>query len=563
MTSRPSFSERAPEPFVIVGPYTIFDAFASGGMASVHFGRLVEEGGVRVVAIKRLHPHLRDDPTVVLMLLDEAGLARGIEHRNVVRVLDVVSTERELLLVMEYVHGLSLRELERQEGTIPLEIATAIIVGVLRGLQAAHDAKGPSGLPLRLVHRDVSPQNVLIRSDGVAMLTDFGVAKAIGRLRSTNDGSIKGKIAYMSPEQVADATLDARSDVYAAAVVLWEMLVGKPLFEAENDVALFGKVLRGTTSRLSSILPSVPEGLDDLMTRALSRDPGRRPPSARAFADALEAICQPADERTVAEWVLSRASNVIASRYAAVQAIERMDDEPTMSISGEHGIVHAPSDPMLRRESRTSSVFEQTSHDGQERSAYGHRVTAIAFAVAMVFVLGMSVFLRAKGHASSSTPQLGEPNAEGQDVSRGLRPTDVAAVAAPAYGVGGLPDDSAPSPAPKVPMAVTGVTNDGSPTSLVNEVATGTALEAASLTAPPATSSAPALPDETTIGSASATNAKSSGSGRAAGAATAAAPKRPRAATAPAKRTQATRASCDPPVWFDSRGVKHFKPECL
>lgn len=308
---------------VSAGPYLVYDAFASGGMGTIHFGAAID--GTRVVAIKRLHPHLRKDAAFADLILDEARLAMSVRHPNVVSVIDVVSTDEELLLVMEYVPGLSLYELIRldPDAPLPIDVAVPIAIDALCGLQAAHDAVGPDGRRLNLVHRDVSPHNLLVGTDGRTKLTDFGVAKAVGRLRSTRDGSLKGKIPYMSPEQLGTQPLDARSDVYATAVVLWEMLTGRQMFDADTDVALIGKAMRGATVRAADVVPNLPHALDAALWRALSRNPGRRYPTAIAFADALVAAVGPGDRGSVASWLSGRGHTELESREQIVKRMRR------------------------------------------------------------------------------------------------------------------------------------------------------------------------------------------------------------------------------------------------
>src|SRR6185369_14610263 len=211
-----------------------------GGMATVHLVRLLGPVGFsRTVAIKRLHAQFASDPEFVSMFLDEARLAARIRHPNVVPTLDVVTTGGELFLVMEYVPGESAarlaRALRERQQTIPLRVLSGIITGVLHGLHAAHEAKDEQGAPLSIVHRDVSPQNVLVGTDGVARVLDFGVAKAAGRIHQTREGSVKGKLPYMPPEQMRGGEISRKTDVYAAAVVLWECLTGEWLFDGPND----------------------------------------------------------------------------------------------------------------------------------------------------------------------------------------------------------------------------------------------------------------------------------------------------------------------------------------
>src|SRR5437868_956560 len=194
--ARASSPDRAVVVPRMVGRYAIFDEIASGGMATVYLGRLTGSGGfARTVAIKRLHPQFAKDPEFVTMFLDEARLAARIRHPNVVPTLDVVAASGELFHVMEYVQGESLSHLARGLKTrserVPLRILLRIMNDVLQGLHAAHEARDERGVPLCIVHRDVTPQNVLVGVDGVARLLDFGVAKAAGRAHTTQDGQIK------------------------------------------------------------------------------------------------------------------------------------------------------------------------------------------------------------------------------------------------------------------------------------------------------------------------------------------------------------------------------------
>jgi serine/threonine-protein kinase len=345
---------------MVIGRYSLHSPIAAGGMGVVYFATVTRHGpdgaATDVVAAKRLHPHLRHDQSFAMMLLDEARLAVSVRHPNVVQVLDVVSTPSELLLVMEYVPGLSVHELvthglgDGRRAPVPLSVAITIVVDGLRGLQAAHEAVGDDGLPLNLVHRDISPQNLLVDAAGMTKLTDFGVAKAVGRLRSTRDGSIRGKIAYMSPEQVADSGVDQRADIYSFAVVLWELIAGRPMFEAETDVALFGKAMRGPTQRVSEFAPDISPALDTAIWRALARDPRRRYPTARAFADALVEAYGAVDHGWVAEWMRERAGALLQERQATVRdllVIERGDPENVETITTVSGPIDVASAPMM------------------------------------------------------------------------------------------------------------------------------------------------------------------------------------------------------------------------
>ncbi len=317
----------------IVGRYVLYEEIASGGMAAVHYGRMLGPVGFsRTVAIKRLHSHLAKDPDFVAMFLDEARLAARIRHPNVVQTLDVVALEKELLLVMDYVQGESLGRLVRASQVakqpIPLPIVSAIICGTLYGLHAAHEATNEQGEPLHLVHRDVSPQNILVGADGIARVLDFGVAKARGRQHTTRDGQLKGKIAYMAPEQVTNDNVDRRTDVYATGLVLWEALTLQRLFTGDNEAAVMAAALDKPIPMPSSVAPHVPKELDEICAHALQRDRDKRYQDAHELAAALEACVAPATPIRVAEWVAALASDVLSKRAAAVARIESSGSTP-------------------------------------------------------------------------------------------------------------------------------------------------------------------------------------------------------------------------------------------
>lgn len=311
----------------VIGRYALFDELARGGMASVHIGRLLGQGGfARTVAIKRLHPHLAKDPEFVTMLLDEARLAGRIQHANVVAMLDVVATEGELFLVMEYVHGEALSRLLRKSSQanqrVPPAIASALMVGALDGLHAAHEVRGDRGEPLGLVHRDVTPHNIMVRRDGNALVVDFGVAKAAGRFHTTEEGKIKGKLPYMAPEQLRGGNVTRRTDIYAAGAVLWETLVGERLVGGSNEGEVLEQLLFGSVKPPSSRVASVPTALDDVVMRALSKDPKERYATAQEMARALEAAVAPALTSQVAAWLEGLVADSLEKQEAKLASIE-------------------------------------------------------------------------------------------------------------------------------------------------------------------------------------------------------------------------------------------------
>jgi hypothetical protein len=312
--------------------YVLYDEIASGGMAVVHLGRLRGSiGFARTVAIKRLHSHFAKDEDFRSMFIDEARLAARITHTNVVQTLDVVADGDEVFLVMEYVTGETLSRLlaaaKKEQARVPPAVAVAIVCGVLHGLHAAHEAAQENGEPLSLVHRDVSPQNIIVGVDGVARVLDFGIAKATGRIHATREGMVKGKLAYMPPEQLV-GVVTRKCDVYAAAVVLWEALTQRRLFAADDERELYSKVLDAPIPLPSAIAPDLGTVFDDVIMRGIDRDPEKRFPTARDMAVALEACVAVATASQVGAWVRQTAEQALAKRAALVRGIEEVVTDP-------------------------------------------------------------------------------------------------------------------------------------------------------------------------------------------------------------------------------------------
>lgn len=313
---------------------------ASGGMATVYIGRVRGPLGFsRLVAIKRAHPHLLEDPSFSRMLVDEAKLASRIHHPNVVAVLDIERESRsqgatDLRLVMEYVEGASLADLihvveERKERLAP-GVVVRILLDACAGLQVAHELNDEQGASLGLVHRDVSPHNVLVGVDGLARVSDFGIAKATSKPGSTTTGSLKGKLAYMAPEYVSGSAIDARADVFALGVVAWEAFAGAKLFRGSNDLETLHRIATTEVPSLATTAPALGKAFDDVLRAALSREPGDRFSSARAFSNALEAEAKAAGllatHAEVAAAVRDLARDALESRREQVKEITRKLD---------------------------------------------------------------------------------------------------------------------------------------------------------------------------------------------------------------------------------------------
>jgi eukaryotic-like serine/threonine-protein kinase len=389
----------------VVGRYALYQAIAAGGMATVHLGRLLGPVGFsRTVAIKRLHAQFASDPEFVSMFLDEARLAARIRHPNVVPTLDVVATGGELFLVMEYVPGESIARLSRalreRQQFLPTRILSAVMAGVLHGLHAAHEAKDERGYPLGIVHRDMSPQNVLVGTDGVARVLDFGVAKAAGRMQTTREGQIKGKLSYMPPEQLRGAAVSRQSDIYAAGVMLWELVTGQRLFSGDNEGAIVAKVLEGNVPAPSKVLmrglnqkatinDNTLRGLEDLdstILRALQMEPENRFATSREMALEIERKLQPATGSEVADWVEHIAKDVLNTRAAMVAEIES-----SASIYATDG-----------RESHVQNVLSAKATIGPGTPGSNRMASAAAFAATQ---------------SNPSSPTLPERHQHGQTIA--------------------------------------------------------------------------------------------------------------------------------------------------
>lgn len=390
--------EAARQEPTVVGRYAIFDRIGVGGMATVHLGRLLGGAGfARTVAIKRLHAQFALDPEFVAMFVDEGKLASRIRHPNVVATFDVVAEENELFMVMEYVEGEALSPLVRaankRKERVPPAIASAIIIDVLHGLHAAHTAHSEQGQPLGIVHRDISPQNVIVGADGGARVLDFGVAKAMGRAHTTNEGRLKGKLGYMSPEHIAGEEVSPRSDVFGTAIVLWELLVGRHLFRGDGEAALIKAVQSQTIPPPSTIVADLPKALEAVVMRGLDRDPEKRYASAAEMADALEAAVPPASRRAVGDWVQSLVGETLAARRRLVAAVESVSTGDGAGAFSVHSRVREkPGAAAARRVAADSVTLEATTMI-RPRMTTRIRIVAGAASLTVLSVIALILWL--------------------------------------------------------------------------------------------------------------------------------------------------------------------------
>jgi serine/threonine protein kinase len=309
-----------------VGPYAIYGEIGCGGMASVHLAQLRSASGfTRIVAIKRMHAELARSPEFVGMFFQEARLVGRIQHPNVVAALDCVALDNSAMLVMEYVHGVSLNQLMRQSAVVPPSIASAVLIGAALGLHAAHEVVDEVGQNLRIVHRDVSPQNILVGVDGVARVLDFGIAKAAECVQHTRTGEVRGKVAYMAPEQLLGSRVGREADVYSLGVIMWELMTGRRLFPGKGPGQIMMRIANGPIGSPRSVNPSIKPQLEAVVLRALARSPDVRYRSALEFAEAVEAVVSQSSQRVLGQWIATVGKDELTRRSRILAQIDRSE----------------------------------------------------------------------------------------------------------------------------------------------------------------------------------------------------------------------------------------------
>jgi predicted ATPase/serine/threonine protein kinase len=286
------------------GRYTLLKRLGAGGMGEVFLAR-ADDGAELVV--KRILPHLVENPRFLRLFLDETRIAARLVHPNIARIVELGEADGTWFVAMEHVPGKDLRELlkrAREQGAaVPVEVGLRVAVEVARGLHAAHEATDAQDRALRIVHRDVSPHNVLVARSGAVKLIDFGVAKAANKAVHTATGILKGKFPYMSPEQAHARPVDARTDVFALGIVLWEMLAGRYLFRGKTDALTLKLVRAAEVPSLSELRPDVTQDIERAVNKALRKDPKDRYPTAAAFAETLERLLSEFPPADLAGWM--------------------------------------------------------------------------------------------------------------------------------------------------------------------------------------------------------------------------------------------------------------------
>jgi serine/threonine-protein kinase len=308
------------------GRYELLTLLARGGMAEVYLARISGVGGfAKLLVIKRILPHLGEDPEFREMFINEGRVAARLDHPNICQVYELGEVDGEVFLAMEYLDGLAwadlMKLLPRGRG-VELRVTATVLGQICEGLRFAHEHVDLDGTPMPIVHRDVSPQNLMITTEGVCKLLDFGVSKVLTEGTRTRTGMLKGKLPYMAPEQIRGEPIDARADVFSMGVVLWESLTGDRLFQRESDYQIWKAITEEDIPPVSSLVPGTPPQVDAIVARALERDVERRYPSIRAFSgelrDAAERAGGTFDNTTLSQIMRSLGAGKLAERHDRV-----------------------------------------------------------------------------------------------------------------------------------------------------------------------------------------------------------------------------------------------------
>jgi serine/threonine protein kinase len=426
----PSSDESAAlEPGARLDAYELLGLVARGGMANVWLARQRMKHGLEtIVAVKTILPELSLDPAFQAMFLDEARIACKVDHVHVARLLDVGEASGHAYIVMEYVAGESVSRLRRTLAkggeSVPLEVSLRVASDLCAALHAAHELVDADGQPLHVVHRDVSPQNVLLSDNGIVKLIDFGVAKARDRFAAeTSAGFAKGKARYMAPEQSEGGPVDRRADVWGVGAVLYELVAGRTPIDGPNEAAIF-RTLLGSAEPVDRLAADVPEPVRVLVHKALERTPARRFPTALAMRDAIEEAMDKtglrANHVTIERLCASRLGDRIAERKRLVdgwlRAATAREAAAAEVVSGSIGTVAAVTVPADGAEDRSVvSVTHEPASAGARPRAPRRRAAFVIVAVALAtLAVGGVVVNRSGSHAGVSaavSPERVDPPA--------------------------------------------------------------------------------------------------------------------------------------------------------
>jgi serine/threonine-protein kinase len=417
-----------------LGPFDLVMQIGAGGMARVWAARVRKTG--QVVALKMLLPELAENPSFQQMFFDEARIASRIHHPNVCETYELGQYDGIWCLVMEWVDGPSLMRILRPGESddapkIPIHprVAARIVAEMGSGLHAAHDTLGDDGRPLNVVHRDVSPHNVLVTSDGLIKMTDFGVAKALGKSNVTMAGQIKGKLAYMAPEQLMGGGIDRRADVFALGCVLYELTTGQRPFQGEHDPQVMTAIVLGRYELPSSLLPGYPPELEDIIVTALGNEPDQRYPTADHMRYALESWLQasgpPVMQGQIVALLRERCADDLEQRRRAMQSQNQSPPAPRRAVETGSG----------------GAITMDRQGDRDDRRP----IAALAMAAIFGAAAGVAILVYVHAHR--------KPHAIAVKPTPTTQPTPAVSTAAPAIELG---SPSAVQPTGMIPIGTMG-----------------------------------------------------------------------------------------------------------
>lgn len=433
------------------GKYLLLEKLATGGMAQLYRAKIIGvEGFEKFIAIKQILPHLAYEEELITSFIDEAKLAALLNHQNIVQIYDFGSMENSYFITMEYLFGKDLRAVNakaREKGSpVSLENALYLVSKVCAGLDYAHKLKDFQGKPLNIIHRDISPQNIFLTYEGDVKIVDFGIAKAASQSTITQVGMIKGKVAYMSPEQAAGKVIDHRSDIFATGILLYELVAGRRMFQGDDTLQILSKVREAEFTPLGTLKGGLPEKLYDIVAKALAKDPKERyqtcadmqadieecifrlnlRPSGRSMAEYLKLLFAEeieAEGRRMAETAGAAAPGDSAADLGAGR---RLGDT-----EGDAAKAAPPSVPEAEP-ARTADAKQQTlPGPAAPAKSRNKAVPAAAAVVAAVALLGGGYYLMGKGK-SSSGPASGGPAAQAPEKAAPQAPPPQVPAAAPA-----------------------------------------------------------------------------------------------------------------------------------
>jgi len=504
----------------VIGRYILHSRIAAGGMASVYLGSLMGAADFsRLVAIKRMHPQYAADREFTQRFRSEAWLNSRLTHPNIVQTLDVVEWGEELLLVMEYVHGVTLKALctdaKAAGERLPCGISAGIMVQVLHGLHAAHVATDDDGQTLGIVHRDFSPQNIIIGRDGQAKVLDFGIARAKADAPITAVGQVAGKYGYLAPEQINTKEVDQRTDIFAAGSVCWEILTGERLFRAPNlsDASVMSMVLTKRVPPPSRFNASVPPAVDEVVLRALNREPAARYATARDMALALEMALPTASQSSIGACLMELSADRLAQLTRMLARTRRTASLVRRELATRTAVATNPGE-------QEKTVVSAPVHDSliPPRPQRAPIVRWLATLALLLLVMGTWMWPRSRGHDRA---RLSERIERSHPSSR--------------------PVQTPPTPTPPTPLSGQ---SSSMPTTagLASNQAPSTAMPLA--TKPDASHAAPMTRTRSSRTSIPTRNPSTSRSSLASSA-------------------TVIRPNCDPPTYLDAQGIRRFKEGCL